>query len=63
MNIKAISLGIISSILLNKYRNDCISSVLLLSGLSYNMTDQLVQILAPLTLKAGRSGRDLNKKG
>lgn len=57
------ALGIAGAIFIKKYREDAFSSLLLLSGLSYNLTERLINILAPLMLNAGRSGKDLNKKG
>jgi hypothetical protein len=63
MGLKIVAIGIIGTILINKYRDDAVSSLLLLSGLSYNLTEHLIKILAPLMLSAGRLGKDLNKKG
>jgi hypothetical protein len=63
MGFKIVAIGVAGAILINKYREDALSSLLLLGGLSYNLTEQLINTLAPLMLSAGRSGKDLNKKG
>lgn len=59
----AVLLGLSVTLLSTRYKDDTFSSILLLSAIAYNLCGNFTTILSPLLLKAGRGGKDLNKKG